>query len=922
MARNYVNATGVRHVRDTLIDFPRPDRMAADAIGRWASQHGNTIDPDRIDAVTLHYQSDAQGNWVGVVTQKMTLTQAVLANWQGESNNNVVGAALGAPWAGSFPPEPITVVDALQTPGVFHYGAAYTIFNGLFRQTTPQRYSADTHVPIRAEDFQQFIWDLNFHTLYKAALDRYWETNLSAYRTAVKIAFITACNKQVSEGSLTDAGRRLAWQAAGLEKPRTSGSVKVRALNVYGYASTDLICISNDVSGLTLLYIPGNASPLHEFANEGLMQDWFALQCRDTRKREALSEHFALSDRDNGLSYSGVDTALSGLASFPKPFLLSSNRPGFTTVGVWPAREYVNYKASEYSPWIDADLFLALTNRQKDRSYQDADFIITTDHDVTKAKWRGYVYSAMNMLAPLVLLAPELALVFAAGGVAQFGLGLDQAINSKNLEQKAAGVGEAVFGVLNALPAVEQGASKTAEVFRTRSNWFVSPSEVNGELGYPLSPVNPPHWPEPEVAESFEYSDVIGLLPGGDSAVADAIVRTTNYKTFPDLLQASVDGYLAEVVYDVERNAFLLKDDLNEVNPVYYAAPQPPKTNLVPVRDVNAHVSDEARMQTLRGLGIDLKLPVDFTAHSGGLSSPIPRVVTHIWVGDKTISSELLSNIARNAEHLEGSQYAYRLYLSNANPEAYAFNIQNLRERAPSLEVRVLEDQDFFKVFQDSEYYDQYQAAMTGNGGQATTYASAVDILRYRLLHHEGGLYMDLDDTFLATGEYPHQIDGQNFGIPGESIKETELHTTANGLLVAAPVANETLSMHALYNTNMIGSHAGNPTLDLISAEIRRRFEQLPDFYRTKPDIQFDKAGFERFARQLSWLTGPGVFNDVVDRTLPELYRLRQTINLVACPTVNRAAIIDWQTYKQAQRTYLPLGRIAKTGHSNSWVNV
>jgi hypothetical protein len=922
MARNYVNATGVRHVRDTLIDFPRPDSMAADAIRRWATQHGNTIDPDRIDAVTLHYQNNDQGNWVGVVTQKMTLTQAVLANWQGESNNNVVGAAFGAPWAGNFPPEPIMLVDTLQTPGVFHYGTAYSLFNGLFRQTTPQRYSADTHVPIRAEDFQQFIWSLNFHAPYKAALDRYWETNLSAYRIATKIAFIAACNKQVSEGSLSDGGRRLAWQAAGLEKPLTTGSVKARPLNVYGYASTDLICMSNDINGLTLLYIPGNASPLHEFSSEGQMRDWFADQCRNPQKHAALLEHFALADRSNGLSYSGVDTALSGLASFPKPFFLSSNRPGFTTVGVWPAREYVNYKASEYSPWIDGDLFLALANRQKSRSYQDADFIITTDYDVTKAKWRGYVYSAMNVLAPLVLLAPELALVFAAGGVAQFGLGLDQAINSSNLEQKAAGVGEAVFGVLNALPVAVEAGVKTGSLYQTRSNLFVTPTEVNGELGYPLSPVRPPHWPDTEVVESFEFSKTIQPLPGADSAIANAVERLTNYRVFPDDLWAYVGDGRAEVVYDVERNAFILETARNEVDPVYYGAPQPGEMHLTPLRNANAEASDEARMQTLRALGIDLELPVDFTAHSGEPSNPIPKVVTHLWVGDKTINPDLVDNIARNAAHLEGSQYTYRLYLSNANQESYARNLQNLTERAPTLEVRTLEDQAFFKAFQDSEYFDQYQAAMNGNGGQATTYASAVDILRLRLLHHEGGLYMDVDDTLLATGEYPFQIDGQNFGSPGESIRETELRTTANGLLVGAPTFNDTLSMHSLYNTNMIGSHAGNPTLDMICAEIRRRFEQLPDFYRSKPDIQSDKAGFERFARQLNWLTGPGVFNYVVDRTLPELYRLRQTANLAACPAINKATIIDTQAYAEAERTYQPLGRIAKSGNNKSWVNV
>jgi hypothetical protein len=696
--------------------------------------------------------------------------------------------------------------------------------------------------------------------------------------------------------------------------------VRARVLNVYGYPTTDLFCLTNSVSRLTLLYIPGNASPLHEFSNERQMHAWFARQCQNPQTRDALLEHFAMSDRPDGLSYSGVQTALCGLASYPHPFHLDSNRPGFTAEGVWPPHTFINYKPEKFSPWINKDLFLTLAKRQKARSYQDADFLITSDHAVTKAKWRGYVHSAMNALAPLVLVAPELAPLFAVGGAAQFGLGLDQAINARNLEQQAQGVGEAAFGLLNALPALQEGVADAPELFRVKSNRFVSPSRVNGDLGYPLSPVTPPRLPEPEIADSFEYSDVVTPFPEGDTAVAGAVVRSTDYKHFPDTLQASVDDYLADLVYDLERDAFLLESDMNEVSPVYYIAPQRPARDLLPLQGISREVTHESRMRTLRALGVDLQLPVDFFPHGADPALPIPKVVFHLWVGDKAIAPELLNNLASNGERLRGTQYAHRLYLSNASEAAYAQNLQNLREQVPDLDVRTLEEQAFFEDFRKSEYFDQYHAALTGNDGKSPTFASAADILRYRVLHHEGGLYMDVDDSLLAPGEYAVQIDGQHYGKPAEHIDEVELRTTANGLLLSLPVSHETLNMRVLYNSNMIGSHAGNPTLELISNEIRSRFERVPEFYRTKPDAARDKAGFERFARQLSWLTGPGVMNDVVDRAVPELYTLRQTANLSACPTLNREFVVDWRAYKQAQRTLLPLSRIAKDGHNNSWM--
>ncbi len=274
---------------------------------------------------------------------------------------------------------------------------------------------------------------------------------------------------------------------------------------MYGYTATDLLCLHDAVSGLVLLYIPGNASPLHEFSDKKAMLDWFANQCRTPRTRDALQGHFALADREDGLSYSGLHTALCGLGSYPAPYHLDSNRPGFTAQGIWPPQDYINYKVKDYSPLIEGDLFLSLARRQKQRSYQDAHFIITSDSEVTKAKWRGYLNSAINVLGPLALVVPELAPLFALGGIAQFGLGLDQAIHAKNARQSAEGIGTSVFGVLNALPLVAAGVSKAPVLLRFKHEGFVIPSRVNEQIGYPLSPITPLscHWP---TCRLFPYS--------------------------------------------------------------------------------------------------------------------------------------------------------------------------------------------------------------------------------------------------------------------------------------------------------------------------------------------------------------------------------------------------------------------------------
>jgi len=915
MTATHVNAAGVQYVRDHLVHFPRPDRAAADALRQWLSAQGINIDPDQLDVVTLHYQRGKDYGWTGIVAQRLSLTQAMLSNWQAERNNNAVPHFLEAEQPGGTDRE-VRLVPALRPPA--HEGAQnYYVFSGIFRRTHAEEYSDKTHIDMPIEDLERFVWNLDFHTAYKAMLKDYWSNHLESYSTSAKLNFLAACNQQAGAGKLSRAGTQLAWRAAGVLSDGLQ--VQVRPLNVYGYAATDLLCFKGKGSPLMLLYIPGNASPLHEFADQGQLQDWFAEQCKDPQKRQALMAHFAQADEPDGLSFSGLATALEGLAVYPRSVHLDSNREGFTTEGVWAPRTYINYKMSTYSPALPADVFRALAERQRRRSYSDADSIITSDSEVTKARWQGYLNSAINYLSPLALVVPELAPLFALGGVAQFGLGLDQAINAKHQQQKAAGVGNAVFGLLNALPLAHALVTERPLLFRFKSERFVAPSRINGQLGYPMGPDSPPRLPNAELQDFFLDIDSVAPLPDADPAVAGAVIRLPTYDGSPDRLEACLGGYKMDFIYDLKRDAFLLESSLNEVNPTCYVAPES-GINMQQLDNAESRlVTDEMRMATLRALGVDLRLPIELPQAPVEPLQPIPKQVLSIWIGNRVIDEGLLVNIGRNAEHLKDTEYAFRLYLSNANSAAFEENLRLLAEHAPSLDVLPLEQQALFEQFRQSPYHAQYQAALEGTGAEGSNPASAADILRYRLLDHEGGLYMDVDDSLLAPGEYPYYNNGKTEGQPGEALDQVDLSTTPDGLLLYPPASNQKMSMNCLYNNSLIGSHANNPTLTAISEEILTRFRSEPDFYKTKPSLAQDPQAFYSYASKLCRLTGPGVLTDIVDRRLPALHTLRQINNLFAFQQVNAAAFLDKPHYLDAANRLLPLNRIAKLGGAQSW---
>lgn len=911
MAHTGINSQGVQRVRDHLAKLPRPDREARKAIASWLRSQGVSLDPDAIDVVTLHLQPHASGRYHAQVVQRLSLPQAVLANWQGESTNDVFGALIGAPWAGRFPTDgPLDVVEALEPPPLLSNAPSYRVFNGLFQRREPMRFDSSTLIDVAAETLQSHLEALDFSTRYKAQLERFWQAHAGEYRLCFKLNVIAACNKQVAEGSLGEAARRLVWQAADLlARPPT---FRARLLNIYGYTSTDLLCLHDTHSDLTVLYVPGNSAPLLEFASLDLLRTWVGEQCKDEVKRRHLKRHFRLADGPQGIDFSGLDTALEGLAAYPRRHRLPPEHGVFNDDGKWPPRTYVQYRPDTYSPALHGDLFQALAEHQRQRSLDDADFLITSNEAVRKQRWRHYLDGALALLLPLSFVVPGLAPLLAVGGIVQLGVGLDEAINGKTLHDQQEGIGEIVYGLFNAVPGVVHVVGEATDgLFQTWHEGFVAPSRLNDQIGYPLSPIDPPRLPDQDVAPYFNHRPTIEPLAGGDSEVARCVRRHPRYDGRPDLLRGYEDlggGYAQslDLFYDMESNLFLREEDLNEVQPRYYA-PDPETGNLRQVSAPSHPVTDAMRMATLRALGVDLPLPVELPPPLPEGATPIPKQITALWVGDQRIKTQVLDNLAHNARALTDSAYGYRLLLSNRSPEAFAHNLAQLNRHVPGLEVLVLEDQGFYQAFEQGPDYAQYQAALAG-GSSASNYASAADVLRYPMLHSEGGLYMDVDDTLLL-----HPDTGKAV------LDDVELATTPDGLLLQPPVQNELMGLDSGYNNSMIGSHAGNPTLLAISQAMRARYLRTVEPYPIRPGRAANPVAFRRYVRQISWLTGPDVLTDVVDRTLPDLYRLRQLAQLYAIPRINSYRFVNLEALNAVRAARSPLARVARIGGLHSW---
>ncbi|MGJ7549805.1 dermonecrotic toxin domain-containing protein [Pseudomonas alloputida] len=943
-----LHPSGIQHALDHLTHIPRPDRLSIERIREWAKAQGSDFDPDTTLAVTLHYKPNPEGGWIAKVVEQLPLGQAVLSKWQ-EQPDNLPYIALSTygvldflgllrdwslpqeSWARAFAQGHVQIVDELPEGGLFGTMDDYAVYQGLFRKTQPMRYTQQTQIATNTHAFQTFIWELDLHDEYIARLDDYWQHKFDDYATLSQVNFLAACNKQVEEGSLSEAGCDLAWRAIGIApdgeaSTEHADTVETRMLNIYGYVATDIACLTDRNSGLTLLYVPGNSSPLHEFENTSAMKAWLVQQCKDSETRRSLLTHFRLQDFSTGLGYTGVEDTLKGLASYQGPRFLYVNNLVIPASG-W-STQYINYKVDEYSPLITDGLFSHITSRLRQRSYEDAQFLITTNSDVIKARWRGYLNQTMTLLAPLTLVVPGLGWVVAIGGVAQLGLGLDEVINGNNLEEKADGTLNVAFGALCALPLANNVWSAGKRVFRTQFDGFVAPGRINGQIGYPLSPTRAPRprWAGDNFKAFFEQPVTVEPLPAPPRQML--ISRQTTHVGMDTLVD--VRDPATHWLYELETDAFVKTSDIGHPSPTRYVAEH---TQLRAYQaDIHGprFVTNAMRESTLRNLGIEISLPIEVPRVPEVNQAHIPKRVMHLWIGDKPLTAGMLTRIGRNSRLLRDAGYDHCLYLSEQNAAAFNHNARALAVAAPDLQVLPLERQGFYTNLGYTRQF--YDAAMEGPARGSSHLTAANDMLKYHALYQDGGLYMDIDNDLLATPAHPSAAGIINDASPNDWIGNVPLRTTADGLLLEQPTSNPFRGAHQQYNTSVIGSHPGNPTLMEVIHTMNLKLDSRPGFFTQNqhwPARGAHAPKFATYAKALSELTGIGMFNEAVDHSLPALRQMKKIYKLFSCPLLNPPTLLGADLHPvstdELQNTLQSLFRVSRVVRVNNgfgWRNL
>ncbi|MHC8386881.1 dermonecrotic toxin domain-containing protein [Pseudomonas sp. MDT2-39-1] len=435
---------------------------------------GAGIDPRTALLVTLdyHYKGHPAENGIeqGQVASSRSLLQTLLSNYQTVGDGRFAETAFGL----YTPPDVGPMVRIVEHVDEFadHGSGNHQTYEGIYRQTTPQAYGPQTQINLRPADFKKWVWELELKNLYQAYLDQVWPADdvlvaatPYALRTSVKAAFVMAAWLQHHEQRLTQKGLELAMRAAGLladqrwetltfgqlQAPaRVPSTVKFGLLKLYRYTATDIWVFRDTASARVLVYIPGNSSPLHEFADATQLHQWIVAQGTSSEAKQALALHFAEDDREDGTFHAGVLTALDGMALYPVKHWLTHNAGFFNNDGYWDPKEYIGYD----DPAVATDPFarLVLTMKQAARSGIET---IRDDAQVNRDQLSAVVEPIVqwvNRFAPLAIFVPGGEGLLALAGLIDAGYGLNQVVNGKTPNQRSEGRTRTVFGLLNALP--------------------------------------------------------------------------------------------------------------------------------------------------------------------------------------------------------------------------------------------------------------------------------------------------------------------------------------------------------------------------------------------------------------------------------------------------------------------------------------
>ncbi|WP_323114549.1 dermonecrotic toxin domain-containing protein [Pseudomonas guariconensis] len=276
----------------------------------------------------------------------------------------------------------------------------------------------------------------------------------------------------------------------------------------------------------------------------------------------------------------------------------------------------------------------------------------------------------------------------------------------------------------------------------------------------------------------------------------------------------------------------------------------------------------------------------------------INREVHQIWLGTQGPRTGLIDTMKANIRANPSLKFTLHLDVDNA---AFTGELDRLKQafaEFPNMAVSELGDEPFFSRFlTDDETVVPYRYFRSGQGQNL---AAASDILRYRLIHEYGGIYMDCDDVMVG------------------SFEAVELNAGPDDVLTGGAVSSPRMGFYGPGNSHF-ASHAGNPVLQEIQqAAYRRWIDEIDALRELEASRTVGADGTNPYMRKIFAISGPQMFLDTLKRLRADYADL---LDDVLKPRAGMRSLTYLEFRDAAIDFYAPFGRRLKirAGAENSW---
>lgn len=435
------------------------------------------IDPEKTFLVTIVFndRGDKEPN-KGVITQKISLTEAARRNIQGTHLPYFSGPDSRSQYDDGPPRIEIDNKSRHTTEtnanGEFSTAENFTYnkwFQGIYLEPysgAPNTYDASNYVPIAPKEFQQMVWDNAYKQPYDNYLKDYWNANTRAEFTGTAtVTYLTAAHIQHHDKSLTENDRKIAMGVAGVPPDKTYLSVtpeelkqpykadpnlETKFLTFSGF-ETRMFYTRDKTTQRTLLYVPGDFPPLHAFDSVEAMNRALGEALKDPQRAQMLKLQFRPEDRPDYGRWVGADARIDVTSKRLNQYLSEEE---LENSGFWKEGGAFDGHVIEGNPFEE----LQYRTEKASKAAIDQQFVLNSDHTKTQVLgWLRIASYALLLFAPLGMAFPPVgvALTAAATGIggAELGIGIDDKIHNRP------GADNRIFsGILNTVkPVLTEG---------------------------------------------------------------------------------------------------------------------------------------------------------------------------------------------------------------------------------------------------------------------------------------------------------------------------------------------------------------------------------------------------------------------------------------------------------------------------------